>query len=209
MADTNNQNQQGEGNAQQNQNQQQDHQTQQNQQSSGQMAQIDYDKLASVIAGKQQVTEDTVLKNYLKQQGLSGDELTQAIATFKEQKAKKEPNVEALQNQVKTEQQAMIRSQIENKALLMHQELEVEIGTISYLMKLVNLEGVVDQSGLINDEKLKEAFEKVLKDVPQLKRSGEQNAQGFRQVGAGQANNAGTPASAQPAVASKRWNRFN
>lgn len=31
---------------------------------------FDYEKLASIVAGKQTVTEDTVLKNYFKQQGL-------------------------------------------------------------------------------------------------------------------------------------------
>lgn len=170
---------------------------------------IDYNKIQQMLNGTLEAKENTALKAYFKEQGLSQQEVEQAITAFKEQKAKNEPNVEALQNQVTTAQQAMIRSQIENKALLMHQELGVDIGTISYLMKLVNLDGVVDQAGAINDEKLKEAFNKVLEDVPQLKKSEEQNAQGFRQVGAGQPNGGATPANTQPAVASKRWNRFN
>lgn len=48
---------------------------------------IDYEKLAGLINGKQSVAEDTVLKSYFKQKGLSADEMEQAIATFKEQKA--------------------------------------------------------------------------------------------------------------------------
>ena len=36
---------------------------------------FDYDKLASLITGKQSVTEDTVLKSYFKEQGLSADEM--------------------------------------------------------------------------------------------------------------------------------------
>lgn len=50
---------------------------------------FDYEKLASIVNGKQSVTEDTVLKNYFKQQGLSQEEATQAMQQFKEQKAKK------------------------------------------------------------------------------------------------------------------------
>ena len=33
--------------------------------------QIDYEKLAQIVAGKQSVTEDSVLRGYFKQQGLS------------------------------------------------------------------------------------------------------------------------------------------
>ena len=36
-----------------------------------QTPQFDYDKLVSLIAGKQTVTEESVLKGYFKQQGLS------------------------------------------------------------------------------------------------------------------------------------------
>lgn len=34
-------------------------------------ANIDYDRLAQIIAGKQTATEDSVIRGYLKQQGLS------------------------------------------------------------------------------------------------------------------------------------------
>lgn len=54
---------------------------------------FDYDKLANLIAGKQSITEETVLKSYSKQQGLSEDEMKQAINSFKETKAKNTPDV--------------------------------------------------------------------------------------------------------------------
>ena len=49
---------------------------------------FDYEKLASIVNGKQSVTEDTVLKNYFKQQGLSQDEATQAMQQYKRQESK-------------------------------------------------------------------------------------------------------------------------
>ena len=52
-----------------------------------QTPQFDYDKLASLIAGKQTVTEESVLKGYFKQQGLSKEQMDQAIASFKQQQA--------------------------------------------------------------------------------------------------------------------------
>ena len=89
------------------------------QQEGGQQAQsFDYDKLASIIAGKQSVAEDTVLKNYFKQQGLSQEEMNQAIAGFKEQKAKNTPDVAGMQTQLTQSQQANQQLQIQNAATL-------------------------------------------------------------------------------------------
>ena len=170
---------------------------------------FDYEKLASLINGKQSATEDSVLKGYFKQQGLSKEEAEQAISAFKQQKAANEPNVEELQAQSAQAQQMALNAQIENKALLMHQELGVDLSTIPYLMKLADISAVVTD-GKIDDEKLKEALNKVLDDVPQLKGNKEQAQQGFRQVGAGQQTTQGNPVGEnKPVVPTKRWNRFN
>ena len=47
-----------------------------------QAPQFDYDKLASLIAGKQTVTEESVLKGYFKQQGLSKSRWTRPLLTL-------------------------------------------------------------------------------------------------------------------------------
>ena len=77
---------------------------------------IDYQKLADLINGKQTVTEDTVLKNYFKQQGLSQEEVKQAIATFKEQKAKNTPNFEQMQNDLTTANNARLTAEVNQLA---------------------------------------------------------------------------------------------
>lgn len=64
--------------------------------------QIDYGKIQQMLDGTLAAKEDTALKAYFKQQGLSQQEVEQAIATFKEQKAANQPNVEALQQQAAT-----------------------------------------------------------------------------------------------------------
>ena len=61
---------------------------------------FDYDKLANLIAGKQSVTEESVLKGYFKQQGLSKEQMEQAITAFKQQQADKQPDVAGMQNQI-------------------------------------------------------------------------------------------------------------
>lgn len=53
---------------------------------------IDYDKVASILEGKQKITEDAVLRGYLKQQGLSKDDADKAIADFKEKQKANDPN---------------------------------------------------------------------------------------------------------------------
>lgn len=167
---------------------------------------IDYDKIQSMLDGTLAAKETTALKAYFRQQGLSQEEAEQAMATFKQQRDANKPNVTELQNQASNAREAMIQSQIENKALLMHQELGIDIGTVSYLMKLADLKDVVDQNGAISDEKLKEALNKVLEDVPQLKKQ-QEHQQGFRQIGAGQSNQ--QKSNDTKPVATKKWNRFN
>ena len=58
---------------------------------------IDYEKLAQIVQGKQSVAEDSALRGYLKQQGLSKEQMDQAIATYKQQQAANQPDVGALQ----------------------------------------------------------------------------------------------------------------
>ena len=65
-----------------------------------QTPQFDYDKLASLIAGKQSVTEESVLKGYFKQQGLSKEQMDQTMASFKQQQAANTPDVAGLQCQI-------------------------------------------------------------------------------------------------------------
>lgn len=139
---------------------------------------FDYEKLASIIQGKQTVAEDTVLKNYFKQQGLSQEEATQAISAFKAQKQAATPNVDMLKQQATAAQQAALAAQIERDAFLLCGELGVDIKTMPYIIKMADTKEVI-ANGKIDAEKLKAALNKVLEDVPQLKgQLGNEN--GFR-----------------------------
>ena len=173
---------------------------------------IDYDRLAQLIAGKQSATEDSVLRGYFKQQGLSAEEMTQAIAAFKEQKAKNTPDPAALQQQAQSALAAAQKAQIESAATLMAVSLGVDAKTVPYILKMADFSAVLGQDGKISDEALKTAVNKVLEDVPALKPQ-PQGAQGFQVGASGGDNPAGTPAGSQSAgsspVPTKRWNRFN
>ena len=82
---------------------------QQTQTQTGQQASpaIDYAKIQQMLEGTLAAKEDTALKAYFKQQGLSQEEMEQAIATFKQQKAAQQPDVGAIQQQL-TQAQACL-----------------------------------------------------------------------------------------------------
>lgn len=170
---------------------------------------IDYEKIANMVAGKQAATEDSVLRGYFKQQGLSKEEADQAIAAFKQQKEANQPNVEALQQQTTAAQQAALSATIERDAYMMSGELGVDNKTMSYILRMADLSTVTDNGKVLQD-KLKEALNKVLEEIPQLKPQAETLQSGFRQIGVG---NQQQPAPAKPTnqntVPVKRWNRFN
>ena len=178
-----------------------------------QVPQFDYQKLADIINGKQSVTEDTVLKSYFKQQGLSQEEVGQAIAAYKQQKAASQPDVGALQTQVTQAQQQAQQAQIERDAIMLSSELGIDLKTMPYVLKMADMSSVVGTDGKIDQEKLKEALNKVLEDIPQLKPQAEVQQNGFRQIGVGNQNQTVTQQNQtqnQPAqVPTKKWNRWN
>lgn len=178
-----------------------------------QTPQFDYDKLASLIAGKQTVTEESVLKGYFKQQGLSKEQMDQAIASFKQQQAANQPDVAGMQNQITETQNQLTAAQaakVETAATMMAVSLGLDAKTIPYVLKMADLSQVVGQDGKINEETLKTALNTVLEAVPALKPQADGKT-GFTQIGTG-----GNPAqhpqqttANQTAVPTKRWNRFN
>ena len=147
---------------------------------------IDYDKIASILDGKQKATEESVLKGYFKQQGLTGDEMKSAIEMFKKDKASREPNIDELNKQIADGQSAVaqanqraLMAETKVEAMTMASELGVEQKTIPYLLKMADLSSVT-KDGQIDQDKLKESLNAVLKDIPQLKVSPEDKPNGFK-----------------------------
>lgn len=144
---------------------------------------FDYEKLAQLVAGKQTVTEESVLKGYFKQQGLSKEQMEQAITAFKQQQAASQPDVAAIQQQAVQAQALAQQAMIDKEATLAAISLGIDAKTIPYVLKMADLGQVMGQDGKINDEAMKTALNKVLEDIPALKPQTGQ-ATGFIQVGA-------------------------
>jgi hypothetical protein len=145
---------------------------------------IDYDKIYQMLSGTLAAKEDTALKAYFKQQGLSQEELEQAVTTFKQQKAANQPDVTALKSELDTYKQQALKAEIEKTALFEVLGLGVDVKTAPYVIKMADLSSVLGQDGKINQETVKAAISKVLEDIPGLKPSQVQ-AGGFVQVGTG------------------------
>ena len=152
---------------------------------------VDYDKIQGMIDSRNQKNEDAVLKSYFQKQGLSEDEMNTAIQSFKtkrEQDSKQQKvDNENLQNQLKDKDAVILKQNIEHEALLQALDLGVDTKTIPYLTKLADFSNVVDEKGSIDGEKVKDALNKVLTDVPGLKKSKEDGTEGV-QVGADTSN---------------------
>jgi len=168
---------------------------------------FDYDKLASLITGKQSVTEDTVLKSYFKEQGLSVDEMKEAIGAFKKQKAKNTPDFAKMQSEVKSANNAKLTAEVNQSATLEAVKQGVDIATVPYVLKIADFSKAVTD-GKVNAEKLTEAVKKVLDDIPALKGKPAENGTGVKKIG-GDGNGTSDGTKPKANVPTKKWNRFN
>lgn len=150
---------------------------------SGASPAIDYAKIQQMLDGTLAAREDTALKAYFKQQGLSQQEAEQAMAAFKAEKAKNQPDVAGLQTQLSQAEADALQARVESAATMTAVSLGIDAKTIPYVLKLADLGGVTGQDGKINEEAVKNALNKVLEDVPALKPQAA-GTTGFIQVGA-------------------------
>ena len=147
---------------------------------------IDYDKIASLVEGKQKVAEEQVLKGYFKQQGLSADEMSSAIDMFKKDRASKVPSIDELKGQITANENKYndainkwLEAETKLEAFRIAPSLGVDITTLPYVLKMADTSKVI-KDAKVDTEALKEAINAVLKDIPQLKASPETNNNGFK-----------------------------
>lgn len=158
---------------------------------------IDYDKIASLVEGKQKVAEEQVLKGYFKQQGLSAEEMASAIDMFKKDRASKVPSVDELNTKIKDGEtryndaiNKWLEAETKLEAFRLAPSLGVDITTLPYVLKMADTSKVI-KDGKVDTEALTEAINVVLKDIPQLKVSADETNKGFK-IGADNENKGNT-----------------
>ena len=152
-----------------------------NNQNGQSMSGIDYDKLAQIIEGRTKAAEESAMKGYFKQQGLTQEEVEKAINAFKEEKAKNTPDLATLQSGLTAAQEEAKRAKLEQFATMQAVSLGLDAKTIPYVLKMADFTALDGKE--LKEEDVKKALNKVLEDIPQLKASNTK-ATGFQAVGA-------------------------
>lgn len=151
-----------------------------------QNTQIDYGKIEEIVNKRSNSFGEGVLKNYLKQQGLTGDELDQAVASYKQQKSQAEQQKIQEQENMKLENQQLkaqiLNSNIDSKLTSLAAANGVSADKIPFLAKLIDRNGLADDKGNVLEDKIKEAMNNVIKAFPDFKGSSSQQG-GFQQIG--------------------------
>ena len=170
---------------------------------SQQTSSIDYDKLAEIINKGTQSKENSILKSYFEQQGMSQEDINQAIKDFKTSKQTKAQEQTATLTTLQQENEQLkaqiVKARVDDVAYKQALGLGIEANTIPYVTKLADLSKVTNEKGEIDENLITAALNKVLEDVPQLKGTNQQNNKGFQQIGAG-AN--GSKSNAEDAISS-------
>lgn len=143
---------------------------------------IDYNRIQQMLDGTLKAKENTALKRYFEQQGLSPEQAQQAINDFKTQQAANTPDVNVLQAQLAQAQATAQQAAVESAATIAAVALGIDAKTIPYVLKMTDLSQVIGKDGKINNETLTNAINKVLEDVPALKPQAA-GSTGFVQVG--------------------------
>lgn len=134
---------------------------------------IDYEKLAETIEKRTSASEVSALKGILKEQGLSKEEMDEAIKAYKTNKQSKakeeqERTDKILKENTEYKQKELMQS-ITKDAQTIAKELGVRDDRFDKLMALCDRNKFTDDKGVVNKEAIKKEFEEQLKDVPEFK----------------------------------------
>lgn len=141
------------------------------------------EQLDSMVNAREQRAANSALKSFFEQQGMTGEEITQAIESYKSNREKNKLDINSITAQAEQYKAEALRAKIESQATLEALKLGVDTSAVQYVLRMADFASVTDEKGTIDGEKLKGAVSKVLEDVPQLKK--DVKASGFAQIGAG------------------------
>lgn len=140
------------------------------------------EQLDGIVNSRVTRAEQSALKSFFAQQGMSEDEITKAISDYKANKKANEPDVAGIQSQLTQSQQVNQQLQIQNVAQMQAIKAGIAVDTVPYVLKMADLSKVMGADGKVSEEEVKKAIDKVLEDIPALKPSNESSG-GFK-VGA-------------------------
>ena len=139
----------------------------------GKAPELDYDKLAEAIEKRKSRTEEGALKGILKEKGITGSEMDEALKAYKEAKQNKvKAEQERIDNIIKENNEfkkAQLMQNVTNEAKTIAKELGVRDDRFEKLIALCDRSKFADEKGVIDKEAFKKEMESQLKDVPEFK----------------------------------------
>lgn len=165
-------------------------QTSQQQPEAGSAAQAttrtDYDAIFQKLDSILDKRSGGIARSALKDNGIEEGEAQEILAAYRQQKAdaakQQTEALTKLQNENQQLRAQMLESRLTAEATAQAGTLNVAPESVPYLLRLADLSGAVDEQGGISKEKVTEALNKVLEDIPALKQQPRQAA-GFQPIG--------------------------
>lgn len=151
---------------------------------------IDYDKIADVLDKRGSQAQYAALKGYLKEHGVSADEMDKAIKEFKDKKEADKQSKEKEQADMLAENQRL-KLQIQNIEIdkkISELAEGVSAEKLPFLAKLIDRSKLLNDKGEINEDSVKAAIEEVVKAFPDFKAQAGTTTQGFTKIGADGSN---------------------
>lgn len=143
---------------------------------------VNYDEVFKKLDSILDKRSEGIAKSALKDNGYEDEEMKDILSQYR---ASKQAKINETDNTISTltkERDEAIKSlqkeRLNNEALKQARELNVDDKTIPYLIKLADFSNINDDKGVISGDKVKEALNKVLNDVPSLKKSEEKGTVG-------------------------------
>ena len=154
-----------------------------------------YDEIFSKLDAILDKRADGLAKSALKDNGVEEAEIADIVKAYREQKqtkATEQANALTQAQQTIADLQKQIADKAINEAMAAAAlELGVDAKQVPYVTRLAERGNLCDDAGVPDADKVKEAINKVLEDVPALKASANVN-KGFQPVGAKAGEGAGS-----------------
>ena len=146
---------------------------------------IDYGKLEEIINKGINQKENSILKSYFSQQGLDEVQMKEAIEAYKNSKKTEEnkntKEFEDLTNNYNSLKKSYNQERLNNSINLSLIKRGLSDEQIPFILKMVDVDGVMNEKDEINQEKLTENIEKLFKAFPGLVNKTENKS--FVQIG--------------------------
>ena len=136
---------------------------------------VNYDEIFKKLDSILDKRSEGIAKSALKDNGYEDAEMKEILTQYRASKQAKaneaDTQISTLTTELEQVKATLQSERINNEVLTQARSLNVDDATIPYLTKMVDLKSCFDDKGNISGDNVKKALEKVLTDVPGLKKT--------------------------------------